>query len=355
MAQSPTPEWRVEVTSPAADATVGGAVSVLGTVSMDGLLSYALAFGPGMEPQQWIQIGESRDEEISEGRLAFWDTTEIPDGIYTLRLRAIHRGEADVCVDGFSRSIHVSNAPRTSTPRPTPRPTATPTLMSTQPIRTPVATLALSDGVSPYLDVAITAQHDPLCSDWQQRYSIWLSNVGMTPLTQVVVTNFLPVSSDPVLAQSTDGATWDETRTVRWDVGTMAPGEAIKLELQVKVPSWLSTGTWLENEVRVSSDQLPYLSKTSRSLLSVCPWLAKTVEAQFVELPTMGALPTTTPIGAPQGKPTVLTTPTRLTFTIPEGTVKRGLDIFTIVVAAGLGLLAIVTGVLLYRRVFGRR
>ena len=365
LAQTQTPGWRVEIESPAPGATLGGVVSVLGTVSVDGLLSHSLAFGLGTDPQQWIAIGQVQEEEISRGRLAFWDTTGFPDGVYTLRLRAVRRGEPDTYIDSYVRPVHVSNAPRTSTPRPTPQPSATPTITSTPtPTQTPVPALALADGISPYLYVAMSAQYDPLCPNWQQRYSIWLSNVGMTPLTNVVVTDVPPASCDPVLAQSSRGARELEgrgmsreigTMGVVWKIGTMAPGAAVKLELQVDVPPWLPPGTWLNNEVRVSSDQLPYVGKTVQTLLSECPWLRATEETRTFELPTSEPRPTRTATPELLGKPTLQLTPTPLSFTIPEETVERGLNIFTVIVAVGLGILVLVTGVLFYRWVRRRR
>ena len=331
-------------------------VSVLGTVVQPGLQEWTVAFGPGEAPTQWIAIGSLRSAEVLDGRLALWDTTQIPDGLYSLRLRVILEGERPTYADRFARSLLVSNAPRTPTPVATLVPSATPTVTATPTASsTPGPTLAVDDMASPFLYVNLTDQHDPLCRDWQQRYGIWLSNLGAITLTNVVITDLLPALGDPVLADSSDGATYDaEQGAVSWAVGAMPPGTAHKLELQVAFPRWMLEGQWIVNQVLVSNDQLPFQGTQERSLLSECPWLKETQAAREVVLPT--AAPSRTPTASPSatlsplGKPTLRQSPTPLTFSIPQEQVERGLDIFTLAVAIGLGMLLVVTGVLVYRR-----
>lgn len=339
---------RVEIISPSHGATVGGVVPVLGTVTGDSLVYYDLALGLGSEPHQWIPIGKRRADQVPSGPLGFWDTTQIPDGVYSLRLRALRTGDRDTYVDAYVRPVFVSNAAQADTPTLTPTPTETPTAFPER---------ELADGVSPYLYVVVTPQSDLLCVGRQQWYSIWLSNVGMIPLTHVRVVDILPASCLPVLTQSTQGTLFDEGTAVQWDVGKIAPGAVVKIELQVEVPSWLSSGTWLHNEVRVSSDQLPYVGKTVRTLLSSCPLPKETIEARPLELPTVQprSASAPTPTTAPVAKPALQLTPTQSAFTVSEETVGRGLDTYAIVVAAGLGILTIMTGVLLSRRLSHRR
>ena len=359
LSQTPTPAGRVEIRSPRPGAVVGGVVSVLGTVELTPLEGYSLAFGAGDEPLQWIPIGPVRQEATLNGRLALWDTTQIPDGLYTLRLRATYRAANYAYLDAIVPGIMVSNAPRTPTRVPTQPPTATPSpTLSPTATQTPMPTLSLSDGVSPYLYVTLLDQYDPLCPNWQQRYSIWLSNVGMITLTHVVLTDVLPLSGRPLLPLSTEGATFDGERQVVWPVGTLLPGQVAKYELQVELPSWLLTGQWVHNEVRVSCDQLPYLGKGERSLLDACPWLEKTATARGASLPALGRTPSATPLPsgtAPLGKPTLRPTATLITFSVPEDAVQRGLDALTVVVSILLGVLVIITIVLIYRRLFMRR
>jgi uncharacterized repeat protein (TIGR01451 family) len=230
-------------------------------------------------------------------------------------------GEQNDYVDYYVRRIAVSNAPRTLTPVPTALPTATPTatpLPTSTP--TPEPTVALDDGVSAYLYVTQMDQSDPLCIGSQQRYGIWISNVSMIPVTNVVVTDTLPSECGAVMAQSTAGGEYDGEVTVVWDLGTLQPGEARKIEIQVDVPDWLEIGRWLVNQVDVTSDQVPHVSKSEQSLISDCPWLAATAEAVSRPLPTRAPTETPTAVAsetAAQTKPTLLPTATVIAIECP--------------------------------------
>ncbi|HHX66391.1 MAG TPA: hypothetical protein GX702_16055 [Chloroflexi bacterium] len=79
----------LEIISPIEGSEVGGMVSILGTAAVQGMRGYTLSLGVGAEPVQWILISDVREVEVTNDRLAFWDTTTVPDGIYTLRLRAV--------------------------------------------------------------------------------------------------------------------------------------------------------------------------------------------------------------------------------------------------------------------------
>jgi uncharacterized repeat protein (TIGR01451 family) len=353
----PEPEDDLLISSPEAESEIGGVISILGTVRVDGMRGYTLEFGAGENPVQWIPILDLRSIVVNNGRLAFWDTTRIPDGIYTLRLRAVMSGQQQNYVDYYVRGIAVANAPRTLTPVPTALPTATPTatpLPTATP--TPEPTVALDDGVSAYLYVTQMDQSDPLCLGSQQRYGIWVSNVSMITVNDVVITNTLPTDCDAVMAQSTGGGEYDEEAgTVVWRLGDLRPGEARKVEIQVDVPSWMQVGKWLTNRVDVTSSQVPHVSKEEQSLVSECPWLAETAAALNLPLPTSASTPTGTPSPAvAQGKPTLLPTATVMALEVPVEAVGQGLDLLTLMVAVMMVVLLAVTGVLIYRRVIKR-
>ncbi|MGC9336195.1 MAG: hypothetical protein ACP5JJ_18790, partial [Anaerolineae bacterium] len=80
-----------------------------------------------------------------QGRLGLWDTTIIPDGVYSLRLRVVR-------VDGnydeyFVRGIQVSNTQPTETPTPEATPTAA--APTDTPAPTPTIVIAVPTMVSP--------------------------------------------------------------------------------------------------------------------------------------------------------------------------------------------------------------
>ncbi len=367
--QAPPPTTpQVAITSPRSDALLGGVVSIIGTVRVDNLQRYVISAGPGEDPVQWIDIAEIDNTMVLNGRLAFWNTTTLPDGVYWLRLRAIYGAQAPQYEDIRVGPLWLSNAPQTPTPEPTLPPSATPTATPLPTIApTPLPTLALGDGVSPYLYLTQMDQYDPLCKTWGQRYSIWISNVGMVTVTNIILTDTLPVGFEPVLSDSTAGAKYDGTQSVTWVLGSMSPGEAIKHELEVNVPTWLNPDAWVTNRVVVSCDQAPPVESTEQSLVSDCPWLRQTAAARPVVLPTVEPSPSVaaTPSSGAQGftaqgspgassKPTMAPSPTMVTFAVSEEKVSKSLDILTLVISVGLGMLVVLTGVLLYRRL-GRR
>ncbi len=103
--------------------------------------------------ERWVGIGAVRDSAVQDGLLETWDTTIIPDGTYTLRLRVVDKtgNYREVFVHG----VQVVNAVPTETPRPantpipiptaTVTPAATPTfIIPTSPLAQPSATPTLA-------------------------------------------------------------------------------------------------------------------------------------------------------------------------------------------------------------------
>lgn len=116
------------ITSPQNNAIVRGLVPILGSAVHPQFQFYKVEYA--REPVSdinWVIIGAIREEQIVDGQLEVWDTTQVPDGSYTLRLRVVR-------LDGnYSEysvvQVVVANAQPTETPTPaeTPTPTLTPT------------------------------------------------------------------------------------------------------------------------------------------------------------------------------------------------------------------------------------
>jgi len=88
---APTPPaLSAELRWPAQMAVVGGLLSVQGSAAGEGFVSYRLEYGAGEEPAEWLTLVES-ETPVPAGVLAQWDTTTVPDGLYTLRLQVIGR------------------------------------------------------------------------------------------------------------------------------------------------------------------------------------------------------------------------------------------------------------------------
>jgi hypothetical protein len=117
------------ITSPRDRAVVRDKVSIQGTATHPEFWKYEVAYGPEPNPDdQWTLIGAVHENQVADNVLETWDTTLLPDGNYSLRLRVVRR-------DGnyqeyFVRQISVANTQPTDTPLPpevTPTPTNTPT------------------------------------------------------------------------------------------------------------------------------------------------------------------------------------------------------------------------------------
>jgi hypothetical protein len=112
-----------QISSPLDRASVRGLVPIEGSANHPQFQKYEVQFGPEPNPaDQWTPVGDSPfSVPVVQGRLALWDTTIIPDGVYSLRLRIVR-------IDGnydeyFVRGIQVSNTRPTETPTPQATPT----------------------------------------------------------------------------------------------------------------------------------------------------------------------------------------------------------------------------------------
>ena len=73
---------------PAPFAYVGGVVDVRGSMDDSNMQYYQLAYGQGLNPEQWTQIGGQQQEFTRGASLGTWDTTAL-DGLYSLRLTVV--------------------------------------------------------------------------------------------------------------------------------------------------------------------------------------------------------------------------------------------------------------------------
>jgi hypothetical protein len=122
-------EPQAVITSPRDRAVVRDKVSIQGTATHPEFWKYEIAYGPEPNPgDQWVLIGMVHETQVVDNVLETWDTTLLPDGNYSLRLRVVRRdGNYD---EYFVREVAVANTLPTDTPSPpavTPTPTDTPT------------------------------------------------------------------------------------------------------------------------------------------------------------------------------------------------------------------------------------
>jgi len=139
----PLQQNQVQITSPSINEEIRGLVAIVGSASIDNFQYYKIEYGVGPNPTDWAIIGAMHETAILNNQLATWNTEALPDGIYSLRLRAV---KADGNYEEFYvRGVVIANTRPTSTPTPTEAPTATPTLAGSSSITgQPTATLVLA-------------------------------------------------------------------------------------------------------------------------------------------------------------------------------------------------------------------
>jgi hypothetical protein len=126
----PLAEARIDQPKP--NAVVRGVVKVIGTATLGDFQRYEVAYGVGANPASWVFVA-AFNAPVVNGLLYEWNTVGLPDGIYTLRLRAV---KLDGNYDETRVTVKVDNA---STPTPTPTSTETPVPAATP---TPFVTVA---------------------------------------------------------------------------------------------------------------------------------------------------------------------------------------------------------------------
>jgi membrane peptidoglycan carboxypeptidase len=55
---------------------------------------YTVAFGQGLNPTAWVQIGGDHHNQVDNGPLEFWDIAGLEDGLYSLQLTVVDRSQA---------------------------------------------------------------------------------------------------------------------------------------------------------------------------------------------------------------------------------------------------------------------
>ena len=116
------------ISSPEDRAVLRGQVPISGTALHPQFQRYELYYK--LEPgENWVFIGDAHFEPVDRGLLGTWDTTSLPDGTYSLRLRVVRLDGNYNEEPAVVRQLLVANAQPTQTPTPevSPTPTDTPT------------------------------------------------------------------------------------------------------------------------------------------------------------------------------------------------------------------------------------
>jgi len=105
----------VVITDPAPYAYIaGGVIPISGNARGGDFAFYRLAFGEGLNPSQWIQIGPDHGNQVDHGVLEYWDVTGL-NGLYSLQLTVVDHSQAvrqatiQVTVDNEPPEIELTN------------------------------------------------------------------------------------------------------------------------------------------------------------------------------------------------------------------------------------------------------
>ncbi|MGD1995730.1 MAG: transglycosylase domain-containing protein [Anaerolineae bacterium] len=111
----------VAITHPSPYAYVsGGVITVTGNARGGDFNFYRLAFGEGLNPAEWIQIGPDHGNQVDHGLLENWNLTGL-DGLYSLQLTVVDHSQAmrqatiQVTVDNITPTIELTHPPEGKT------------------------------------------------------------------------------------------------------------------------------------------------------------------------------------------------------------------------------------------------
>lgn len=100
-----SPNKFASILSPEIFSYVSGQVEIIGSVGAENLSFYRLQIGEGLNPRQWLQIGEESSTPAENELLATWDTSGL-NGLYAVQLQVVSQ---DQSVETFSIQVTVDN------------------------------------------------------------------------------------------------------------------------------------------------------------------------------------------------------------------------------------------------------
>jgi hypothetical protein len=85
------PTLEARILSPANESTASPTMTVAGVAQGPGFGSYILDYGPGDDPTNWLTLATGSNA-VNHSTLGTFQTSALPDGRYTIRLRALNLG-----------------------------------------------------------------------------------------------------------------------------------------------------------------------------------------------------------------------------------------------------------------------
>jgi hypothetical protein len=129
------------VTYPTDGTTVSGQVGVRGIATHPNMDFYQVRYAPGGQPaadSRWQDFAIVQGQQVQDDLLGTWDTTQIPDGQYTLALAVWGVNDSNNPYLFFVTNLTVNNANPVATPTPETTPTELPATVTPGPTSTPM-------------------------------------------------------------------------------------------------------------------------------------------------------------------------------------------------------------------------
>lgn len=124
---TPLPTSAAEISSPAENAILEGVITISGTALDPAFESYVVEVAPDPSPSNfdWPDVQPPVTQQVRGGALGQWDTRDVPDGRYFLRVVVTVEGPDGEPSEIVGEAVRVQVANATPTPLPL-QPTATP-------------------------------------------------------------------------------------------------------------------------------------------------------------------------------------------------------------------------------------
>jgi hypothetical protein len=103
----------VYITSPSMFADVRGEIEITGTATGSDLDYYRVLVGQGLNPPNWVQLGDDSETLVVDDTLAIWDTSEL-NGLYAVQLQAVRTDQRvntaviQVTVDNTASEVDIT-------------------------------------------------------------------------------------------------------------------------------------------------------------------------------------------------------------------------------------------------------
>jgi hypothetical protein len=87
-----SPYEYARITQPQQFNHISGQINIKGTAAGNNFSYYRLQVGKGLNPQEWIQIGEDNQNPVYDGILGTWDTDNL-EGLFVLQLLVVYQDQ----------------------------------------------------------------------------------------------------------------------------------------------------------------------------------------------------------------------------------------------------------------------